>query len=262
MTELERAFALDPRNPNLALTMGQVETLLRRYERAEGYIDTAIALAPADIVGYFHKSLTHLLWKGSVPEARAILAAAPPTDDPFVALAFYWLDVYERHYDSALARLATIHTPWFREADDVYPRALLVGQLRRLRGERPLAKAAFEEARRLLEREVAAHPRDARLRSSLGIAYAGLGRREEAVREGRLGVELAPVAADAINGTQRVSYLAQIYSMLGDGAAASEPVAFLLSHPALVSVSSIDLDPIWDPVRNDPTFRRDVHPGS
>jgi TolB-like protein/tRNA A-37 threonylcarbamoyl transferase component Bud32/Flp pilus assembly protein TadD len=260
MSELERAFALDPRNANLALTMGQVETLLRRYERAERYLDTAIALDPNEVVGYFHKSFNHLLWKGSVPEARAILAAAPPTDDPFVAVAFLWFDIYERRYDKALARLATIRVPWFKEADDFYPRALLVGQLRRLRGEEPLAKAAFEEARLLLEREVAANPTDARLRSSLGMAYAGLGRQDEAVREGRLGVQLAPVATDAINGTQRVSYLAQIYSLLGNGPAASEQIAYLLSHPALISAASIDLDPLWDPVRNDPHFRQAVHP--
>jgi TolB-like protein/tRNA A-37 threonylcarbamoyl transferase component Bud32/Flp pilus assembly protein TadD len=259
--EFEKAFALDPRNANLALNLGELEALLRHYEPAERYFDTAIALAPVEFVGYFQKSLCRLLWKGSVPEARAILDAAPPTDDPFMTMAHFGLDLYERRYDQALTRLAAIKTTWITEGDDSFPKATLVGQLRAARGETALAHAAFEESRRLLVQQLAEHPQDPRLHSSLGVADAGLGRREEAIREGRIGVSLSPIERDAVNGTQRVNELAQIYAMLGDGKAASEEVAVLLSHPAMISAALLDLDPIFDPVRRDPRFQKVLHPG-
>ncbi len=260
LSEFERAFALDPRNANLALNLGEIEALLRHYEPAERYFDTSIALAPVEFVGYFQKSLSHLLWKGSVPEARAILDAAPPTDDPFMSMAHFSLDLFERRYDPALAHLAAIKTPWITEGDASFPKAMLGGQLRAARGETALAHAAFEESRTLLEQQLAEHPQDPRLHSSLGIADAGLGRREEAIREGRLGVALSPIERDAVNGIRRVTELAQIYAMLGDGKAASEEVAVLLSHPAMISPALLDLDPIFDPVRRDPRFQKVLHP--
>ena len=225
--------------------------------------ETTRSLSSVSRIGqYFQKSICRLLWKGSVPEARAILDAAPPTDDPFMAMARYGLDVYERRYDQALARLETIQVPWFTEGDDSFPKAMLVGQLRALRGEPELAHGAFEEARTLLCARLAEHPRDARLHSSLGIVYAGLGRRAEAVREGRLGVGLSPIERDSVNGIQRVNELAQIYAMLGDAKSASEQVAVLLAHPAMVSPALFELDPLFDTVRRDPRFEKVLHPGS
>jgi serine/threonine protein kinase/cytochrome c-type biogenesis protein CcmH/NrfG len=261
VAELEKAFALDPRNSNLVLTIGEIETMLRHYDRAERYMDTAIAVDPDQIIGYFQKSYTRLLWKGSIPEARQILAAAPPNDDPFIALAAYWLDVYERKYDQALARLNAIPIDFFLEADAAYPKSLLLAQLRTLRGEPQLAHAAWEASLARLERELAAHPKDARLHSALGITDAGLGRRAEAIREGKLGVELAPVAQDALAGIQRINELAQTYAGLGDASGTSEQLGYLLSHPSLTAPTLIDLDPLFDAVRNDPRFRQVVHPG-
>ncbi|HZF08087.1 MAG TPA: protein kinase [Thermoanaerobaculia bacterium] len=262
IAELEKAFALDPRNPNLALSMGEIEMLLRHYDRAERYLDTSIAVDPDQLIGYLQKSSNRLLWRGSVAEAREILAAAPPADDPYMALAAFSLDTFERSYDKALKQLQAIPLVSFSDADFVYPKALLMGELLRLRGEPQPARAAFEEARQILERKLLAQPGDARLHSALGIVFAGLGRRAEALREGRLGVRLNPIESDAIGGTQRRLELAQTYALLGDGKAASEQLAYLLSHPALLSVPWIQLDPAWDPIRNDPSFRKLLQAGS
>src|SRR5262249_59461682 len=98
----------------------------RHYERAERYLDISIAVAPDQAVGYLQKSFNRLVWKGSVPEARAILAAAPPSDDPYVALAGFWLDTYERRYDPALQHLQAIRTDFFADADFAYPKPMLM----------------------------------------------------------------------------------------------------------------------------------------
>ena len=64
--------------------------------------------------------------------------------------------------------------------------------------------AAYQAAASLLEKELEKSPEDARIHSSLGIVSAGLGKKEEALRFGRRGVELSPVSKDAVVGPWRV----------------------------------------------------------
>jgi Flp pilus assembly protein TadD len=77
-------------------------------------------------------------------------------------------------------------------------------------GQPERARASYDSARILLEEEVKERPDDHRIRSSLGIVYAALGRKEDAIREGKLGVELFPVSKDAILGPFRIENLAFI----------------------------------------------------
>ena len=90
----------------------------------------------------------------------------------------------------------------------------------------------------------------------LGIAYACLGRVDDAIREGKMGVELLPVSKEAMNGATRVRSLAQIYVMTGEYDAAVDQLEFLLSRPGELSVALLRIDPIWDPLREHPRFQR------
>ena len=97
---------------------------------------------------------------------------------------------------------------------------------------------------------------DARVHSSLGIAYAGLGLKEEAIREGTLAVELLPVTKEAIGGVFRVRDLAVIYTKIGEFDAAIDQIEYLLSVPSDMSVPRLRLDPTWDPLRGHPRFQK------
>ena len=95
----------------------------------------------------------------------------------------------------------------------------------------------------------------ARCNSALGIAYAGLGRKDEAIREGKKAVELYPVSKDADEGQSVVLDLAVIYTMVGEYEAALDEIEYLLSIPSETSVPWLRLDPIWDPLREHPRFQ-------
>ena len=114
----------------------------------------------------------------------------------------------------------------------------------------------FEKARTTLEAKKTQHPEDARLHSSLGITYAGLGRKEDAIREGELAVELCRVSRDAMRGPHRVEDLGRIYVMVGDFDAAIDQIEYLLSIPSELSIPLLGLDPAWDSLRNHPRFRK------
>ena len=98
-------------------------------------------------------------------------------------------------------------------------------------------------------------PDEARFHSELGLAYAGLGRKNEAKREGELAVELLPISKEALIGSDWVRNLAQIYVMVGDHDAAVEELEYLLSIVAPISGHWLRLDPIWDPLRDRPQFQ-------
>ena len=100
------------------------------------------------------------------------------------------------------------------------------------------------------------HPRDPRVHSALGMAYAGLGRKAEAVREGKLAVELWPTSKDALDGPAFVLDLARIHTMVGDYDSAMERIEYLFSIPwGALSVPLLRLDPRFDPLRDHPRYK-------
>ncbi len=119
-----------------------------------------------------------------------------------------------------------------------------------------LAREKYEEAMKSLESKLRENPEDHRLHSSLGIAYAGLGLKEEAIRAGERGVDILPVSEDAMSGTVQLEDLAQIYTMVGEYNLAIDQIEYLLSIPGNLSIPLLRIDPKWDPLRENPRFKK------
>ena len=92
----------------------------------------------------------------------------------------------------------------------------------------------------------------------LGLIDAGLGRKEEALREGRHAVELLPPQKDALDGSATVKYLAIIAAWVGDKDLAYEQLAIAVRIPSGLSYGQLKLLPYWDPLRGDPRFEKIV----
>ena len=108
----------------------------------------------------------------------------------------------------------------------------------------------------VLEKRAKERPQDPYARSHLGYAYAGLGRKADAIREARKAVELLPVSKDAYSGVNRVWTLAAVYTMVGEHDAAIDQLEYLLSIPSWASAWDLRLDPVWDPLREHPRFKK------
>ncbi len=160
----------------------------------------------------------------------------------------------ERNYQAILDFASSDSRLIVWSQTDAWTPALRAADAHRLMGEPELAHASYDSARAILEKELDAHPDDHRIHSALGFAYAGLGRKEEAIREGKRGVELLPVSKDALGGLYHVWDLAEIYTMVGEYKAALDEIEYLLSIPTEMSVPWLRLDPIWDPLRDHPRF--------
>jgi len=249
------AGSLNPLDGSAMVDVAETLWWMRRYPEAAEAADRAIVLSPDQTWPYLAKMFNLWSWKGrdGQAEARAALAFVPPNHE-WAEWTLFAQEGFEGRYKEALKRMEEDPEGWIRHKIQAAPKALFAAALRASLGEPEKAREGFETAARMLEAEVGARPADARYRSSLGVAYAGLGRREEALREGQRALELLPVSRDAVYGLTHVLDLAQIYVLLGEFGKAVEQLEFLLSRPGWISVPFLKADPRWLPLRADPRF--------
>ena len=213
---------------------------------------------------YAWKAQLYLLWEGKTDKARAVLQEGleniKSTENFEVVDWLVDIDVLDGNYQEALDQLSL-------KSEDVdnlnyfIPNAQRYALIYGYMNKNELAKKYYDEARSILETKIREQPEDARFHSALGIAYAGLGRKEDAIREGKLGMELLPVAKEAMRGLWRVEALAKIYVMVGEFDAAINQLEFLLSNPGWMSIPLLRLDPAWNPLRDLPRFKKLVEAG-
>ena len=125
-------------------------------------------------------------------------------------------------------------------------------------GKTELALEAYEASVPPLEAMVQKWPQDPRYHSSLGLAYAALGRKEEAIRQGKKAIELLPLSKDAEYGQAYEMDMILIYIMVREFDAAIDKIEFLLSRPAWLSIGWMKFDLRYRPLYGDPRFERIV----
>jgi len=153
--------------------------------------------------------------------------------------------------------IALGETP-FVDGSVQWNRPLVEGLIARMMNDDVKARAAFTAARAEQEKVVQAEPNHGPARCVLGLIDAALGRKEEALREGRRAVELLPVEKDAIRGKAMIRYLAKIAAWVGDNDLACEQLAIATRVPSGVTYGQLKLMPWWDPLRGDPRFEKIV----
>jgi TolB-like protein/Flp pilus assembly protein TadD len=255
---LERAFTLSPHDIDVASELALIEWVTRRYERAEFYCDTAFALAPD--AGYrVWPNLYHVFiewgWKGATPEARRALERVP-REHEWAPWTWFWQEMYEGRYREALEGLASVPGGWIRTKVWAAPTSLYAAFAHEALHRPEQARRSYASAQRELEEAVRVQPDDPRLHSSLGLAYAGLGRTTEAIREGRRAVELLPLSRDAFYGIAPLQDLSVIYARVGQPDAAIDVFEQLLSIPSWISPTWLRIDPRYRPLADHPRFRR------
>jgi tetratricopeptide (TPR) repeat protein len=122
------------------------------------------------------------------------------------------------------------------------------------------AQLAFTAARAEQEKTVQAQPDYGPAWCALGVIDAALGRKEEALREGRRALELLPVEKDSGNGVLMIQYLAMIAAWVGEKDLACEQLATAVRYPSglYLTYGQLKLMPDWDPLRGEPCFEKIV----
>jgi TolB-like protein/Flp pilus assembly protein TadD len=257
---LERACELDPRNGNYLVTLGTTYTWLHDYDQMARVIDRIVTLRPDSRIARMFRAGFEMFRRADTGPLRAaiekILTNEPGSDkDPFVAEWRLDLALFDRDLDAAGSLAAAI--------PEKAGRNFWLGVVARLKGDAAAARAAFTTARTELEEQLHVHPDDIHLLSDLGLIDAALGRKQEALNEGRRAMELVPLAQEAMRGWHNnegftKARFAMICAWSSETDLALQQLEGLAKIPGGPSYGELRLDPMWDPLRDDPRFERIV----
>jgi TolB-like protein/Flp pilus assembly protein TadD len=259
---LERAIELDPRN---TFTLQQIALSyhhLRRFVEEKSVLDRALAIEPNDVDIKVARAFVEFHWKADTRPLHQVIDSIRATNPAATqSIADGWLICALAERDARAARNALIaagDNPPFTDEAVNFTRPFVEGIIARMSKDDAKARAAFTAARADQEKIIQAQPNYGPPLCVLGLIDAGLGRKEEALSEGRRAVELLPVEKDAINGIAMVKYLAMIAAWAGDKDLACEQLAVAIRPPSRLTYGQLKLLPFWDPVRGDPRFEKIV----
>jgi serine/threonine-protein kinase len=262
LRNLERAIERDPRNVLLLQETARSCDCLRRYWEEEAILDRALAIKPNDAYLRGWRAFVELDWKADTRPLHQLMDEIRAKDpDAIETVADRWLTcaLAERDATAAANALAAQGERSFGNEVLKYSPHFMEGITAQMTKDDAKASAAFTVARAEQEKLVRADPGDAGALCVLGLIDAALGRKDEALREGRRAVELLPVEKDAINGTRMVVSLARIAALVGDKDLACEQLATAIRLPGrTVTYGQLKLMPYWDPLRGDPCFEKIV----
>ncbi len=259
----KKAIAANPRGTEIVRQLGETLTLLRRYDEAEAAYDRTLLISPDNEFVPANKAMNILLSTGDLERADKVLADAMSVNQRPTAIVLYTklrVDWYRGDKSAAQADLKTISPMGGLDNQFFYmPVSLIQARIEQTIGDASRSRQFFDEARKQVESLLVITPEDGRFHSALGIAYAGLGRKEDAIREAQKGVDLLPVEKEAWRGGYRLVSLATVYTIVGEQEKALDVLERLLSIPADFSVQLLRIDPTWKPLRGNARFQKLVN---
>jgi serine/threonine-protein kinase len=261
LQSLNRSLELDPRNfftlQQIALTYDG----LRRFSEEAAILDRALAIKPDDPEMKVVRAVVELFWKADTRPLHKVIEgikANNPAELKNVADNWFLCALAEQDSSEAEAAVAALGENTFGDNAVQFSRQFCEGLIARMTKDDSRARAAFGAARAEQEKVVQEQPNYGPAVCILGVIDAGLGRREDALREGRRAIELVPLSKDSINGADMIAYFATIAAWVGEKQLACDELAAATRLQSLVNYGRLKLLPWWDPLRGDPRFEQIV----
>jgi TolB-like protein/Tfp pilus assembly protein PilF/predicted Ser/Thr protein kinase len=258
---LERSGNLDPRNTETLQQIALSYGVLRHYAEEKSVLDRALAIEPNDLSTKVALAAVQFHWKADTgPLHQTMDSLSDANAGAWSAAADEALSCSLAERDVAASKnvLNTIGDTPLTDYSVQLNRPIIEGVIARMTGNDDDARAMFNAARAQQEKTVQAEPNYGPALCVLGLIDAGLGRREDALREARRAVKLVSVEKDALVGPTMIKYLAMIAAWTGDKDLACEQLAIAVRPPSTISYGQLKLLPCWDPLRGDPRFEKIV----
>jgi len=264
IADYERATELDPMNWNMFDALGNAYLAMHMYSAAEHakkrsfeLVDKKLPLARWNQEESW--GAAYFLLTGSFEKIDDLLSRPPPgrkIDPDGLTVQIRFFDrMIERKYDEAEQAVASLPGTIF----DLWsgPRVtknFLLGIVAMAQGNMAKARPLFEAEARFAEQELHEMPDSPTRQAQLGIVYAYLGRKTEAVAAGQRAVQLMPLSKDAYEGPTFLIVLAEIYARVGEHEKSIALLKRLLAIPNGPAQAELQFWN-WDPLRSEPRFQ-------
>jgi TolB-like protein/Flp pilus assembly protein TadD len=258
---LEKAATLSPNDTWVLQNLFFNYAMHRNFDAANKTIDRAIQLKPERLSLWEIKAKLALSENGDATVGEKLLEKAssmPLSKDEKLTILGSQVDflLLRRKYEEAL-EIAE------KSPDDLFgavPGTLVFKYLAIGVAEKGLhnetnARAAFLKAKNICEENLKQKPNDPEVHAQLAKLNAWLGDRDAALSEAQRATQLRPESKDAFEGPKITGQVAEVHAILGDNDRALELLDGLLSRPSDLTVATLKLNPVWDPLRNDPRFQ-------
>jgi serine/threonine protein kinase len=260
----EQALALDPCNLKLLVEAAGTYTMLRQFPAALKLHDRTLDITPNDPEVIACKAGVYQA-QGNLQEAAKLLSEVN-AQTSFTTLTTKITQLrLERNLGEAIrllqARQAQLR--FASEIDNVVTQLHLVCT-QHLNDDTSGAKISAAQARNMLEPLCKNQPDNAPFVAMLSVPNAVLGKKESALKEAERAIMRLPNIKDRVYGPACEENLALIQTMVGEKSRAISTLTRLLQTPYSswfygrlpVTPALLRLDPIWDPLRADPTFQK------
>jgi len=261
LDELKRSIVQDPGDPYVQGGLAETYIFLRMWKEAEEVAQHALTIDPHEATAMRMLLLSSLNRTGNAQEPLRLLAHFPPDDLLLPNTGMFDMVIGTRGETFVLGRdfkaaLKACETGAIATTN-AWQRFAAKAGIRVLAGDVNGAGTDAEKARDLLEARLRDHPQDIRALRALSWVYLALNRNSDAIEAARKAVELLPLEKDAVLGSGNLAALAEIQAQTGAVKEAVENLKTLLSIPAgeTISIVRLKVDPVWDPIRNDPGFQ-------
>jgi serine/threonine-protein kinase len=266
LANLQKASELDPSNGEVAFRLDQIYFEMHRYSELEQFIKKQAASGGPRVRAIedpFYWLPMMKLAQGDPVAAQSLLEQVPREYDPY---GWIWdirfkTVLYLRDYDAADRVIAATPAKLADSAFDLEHGSenWAYGRVARARDDKKKALPAFAAAREKMEAQQGDKPKDADYFAGVAKLDAGLGRKEEAIREARQAVELVTIAKDSLNGPALVANLALVYAWTGEHDRALEQLEKVATLPGYgPTYGDLRFNPCWDDLRGDPRFDKIV----
>jgi tetratricopeptide (TPR) repeat protein len=262
VASFERALLLDPRNARIAFRSAVNYLLMRDWPAAAAGYKRALEITP-DLDARMALAYLEVVQNNNPAAGRNILQSIPPAvnRDDELASARWDLAMLERNYTSAEKNLADYRGEKLAQG----PKTFYQGRTALARGDIESAQRYFAAAMPAFEGRVRADPADPNHHAELGLLYAYMHRKEDALQEARRAVELDPESLNAFHGAIWAGNLALVYALVGEQDQAITLIERLLStpgpiqwlgYPENITLAELRLRWEWDSLRSNARFQK------
>jgi serine/threonine-protein kinase len=245
---LLKSYELNPHGLFIAMNVAGFYSRMRDLGKTEYYLDKALVSLPEEPSLYSYKAGAVLLGYGDTEKAsRVIDDGVQFAGEQDMLDGRFEIDIWSRRFQELLDAVEPF--------PDFYDYFLYKGIAHWFLGQNDQAKIYLDSARIVHEGWAHMAPDNIYNYSLLGLAYAGLGMKEKAIKSAQKAVELDPISKNAWSGPDHHKWLAYIYSMVGEHDKALDEIELLLSVPYYFTTWNLKLNPFWDPLRDNPRFQ-------